>query len=138
MVEDEKGVREFLREVLESEGYTVLETSGGEEALKLCRDHAGTIHLMLTDVVMPRMSGRELAARAASLRPEMKTLFISGYTDDAIIHHGVLVPGVAFLEKPFTPEALARKVRAVLDEPQKMLERQSGQVDSLGWESVVV
>jgi CheY-like chemotaxis protein len=91
-------VRELLREVLEADGYSVLLTSGGEEALQLCRSYKKEIHLMLTDVVMPGMNGRELGESAAALRPEMKVLYMSGYTDEAIIHHGVLDAGVAFLE----------------------------------------
>ncbi len=96
-------------------GYVVLEARQGAEALEISNRHAGTIHLLVTDVVMPQMSGRELAQRLATLRPELKVLYMSGYTDDAIVRHGVLASGIAFLSKPFTPNALALKVREVLD-----------------------
>ncbi|MGD0205890.1 MAG: ATP-binding protein, partial [Dehalococcoidia bacterium] len=115
LVEDQSEVRSLVREVLEANGYTVLEARNGEDALLVAEQHKGPIHLLLTDVVMPGMGGRELAEHLASSHREMKVLYASGYTDDAIVHHGVLEPGMAFLQKPFTPEALARKVRAVLD-----------------------
>jgi CheY-like chemotaxis protein len=99
------------------DGYSVLKARDGEEALRVCEQHEGPIHLMVTDVVMPGMSGRRLAERLEPLRPEMKVLYISGYADNAIVRHGVLEPGLAFLQKPFTPSALARKVRQVLDGP---------------------
>jgi PAS domain S-box-containing protein len=114
LTEDEDGVRTFVGLALEAQGYTVLEARDGEGALALCRGHPGPIHLLITDVVMPRMSGRELADRAAALRPGLKVLFVSGYTDDAVVRHGLLTEGVAFLQKPFTPAVLARKVRQVL------------------------
>ncbi|MCA1634419.1 MAG: PAS domain S-box protein, partial [Acidobacteria bacterium] len=118
LVEDEEVLRKLAREILELNGYRVLAAADGGEALSLCERHEGPIHLMLTDVVMPQLSGREIAERAAALRPAMKVLYMSGYTDDSIIHHGVLDAGVAFLEKPFTPDAMARKVREVLDDLQ--------------------
>ena len=96
-------------------GYRVLEARHGAEALEISSRHTGPIHLMVTDVVMPQMSGRELAQRLLPLRPEMRVLYMSGYTDDAIVRHGVLGAGMAFLSKPFTPYALASKVREVLD-----------------------
>jgi len=114
LVEDEEGLRDLAREVLEGQGYTVLEARHPGEALLMSERHEGPIHLMLTDVVMPGMSGRALADRLVPTRPPMKVLYMSGYTDDAIVHHGVLEQGVAFVEKPFTP---ARKVREVLDTP---------------------
>jgi PAS domain S-box-containing protein len=116
LVEDSEGVRELARRVLRSLGYTLLETRDGQEALRLAADYPGAIHLLLTDVVLPGMSGKALAEELARSRPDLKTLFMSGYTDNAIAHHGVLEPGIAFLQKPFGPIELARKVRAVLDE----------------------
>ncbi|HWN08425.1 MAG TPA: ATP-binding protein [Pyrinomonadaceae bacterium] len=115
LVEDEAVVRDMAMEILVECGYSVLEAKDGAEALQLARQHAGEIHLMLTDVVMPRMSGRELAEQLALFRPEVKVLYMSGYTDDAIVHHGVLDEGTAFIGKPFTMEALAKKVRETLD-----------------------
>jgi DNA-binding NtrC family response regulator len=96
-------------------GYTVLEAEDVDDALRLCREHGGEIHLLLTDVVMPIMSGRELAERAADIRPELKVLYMSGYTDNVVVHHGVKAHEAQFLQKPFTPRLLARKVREVLD-----------------------
>jgi two-component system cell cycle sensor histidine kinase/response regulator CckA len=115
LVEDDEGARELARRVLSSLGYTLLETRDGQEALRLAADYPGSIHLLLTDVVMPGMSGKALAEQLARSRPGLKTLFMSGYTDNAIAHHGVLDPGIAFLQKPFSPGELARQVRAVLD-----------------------
>jgi PAS domain S-box-containing protein len=114
LVEDEELVREMAKEILQESGYQVLEASHGDEALLVACQHLGPIHLMLSDVVMPRMSGRELAERLTPLREEMKVLYMSGYTDDAIVHHGVLDEGTAFIEKPFTPQALTQKVREIL------------------------
>jgi CheY-like chemotaxis protein len=115
LVEDEEAVRDLARDVFTARGYTVLEARQGSEALRICERHAGPIHLMLTDVVMPEMSGRELADRLAVLRPGMKVLYMSGYTDNAVVHHGILDPGTIFLQKPFSPAVLAKKVREVLD-----------------------
>lgn len=115
LVEDEDGVRALVRHVLHKNGYNVIEARHGGEALLACERHAGKIDLLLTDVVLEQMSGRELAERLLQIRPEMKVLYVSGYADDAIVHHGVLTPGAAFLQKPFTTEALARKLRNVLD-----------------------
>jgi CheY-like chemotaxis protein len=117
VVEDDEAVRPLVRGVLLSHGYTVLEASRGEEALATCQQHAGPIHLLLTDVVMPGMNGSELAKRLASLYPEMKTLYMSGYADEGIVHHGVLNSGATFLQKPFTPDALVRKVHQALTGP---------------------
>jgi PAS domain S-box-containing protein len=114
LAEDAAGVRAVAREVLKRNGYSVMEASDGRAALDLAASHSGPIHLLVTDVIMPEMSGRQLADRLREGRPELKVLFVSGYTDDAIIRHGILEPGIAFLQKPFTPDALARKVREVL------------------------
>lgn len=117
VVEDEETIRSLVRGILEKHGYTVLEANGGVEGLAICQQHPHTIHLVLTDVVMPQMSGSELAGKLASLRPETKVLFMSGYTNKAIGQDGLLDRNTAFIEKPFTPQALARKVREVLDAP---------------------
>jgi len=116
VVDDEPMVREMLCESLREFGYRVLDAGEVGEALEVCRRHDGPIHLLLTDVVLPGMSGRELAERLAPERPEMKIVFMSGYTDDAIVRRGVLAAGVAFLQKPFTLVAMARKVRETLDD----------------------
>jgi two-component system cell cycle sensor histidine kinase/response regulator CckA len=116
-VEDEIEVRKLVAEILKGQGYTVIEASDGEEAVKVSRENAGKkIHLLLTDVVMPGMSGRELAVTLGLQHPTMKILYMSGYTDNAIVHHGVLEEGVNYIQKPFTLDALARKVREVLDQ----------------------
>ena len=115
VVEDEDGVRDLARDILEAKGYTVLWARDGAEALRICEQHSGPIHLMLTDVVMPEMTGRQLADRLAVLRPAIKVLYMSGYTDNAVVHHGVLDPGTVFLQKPFSAAVLARKVREILD-----------------------
>ncbi len=117
LVEDEESVRSLARRLLHALGYHVLEASSGPDALRLAAAHRGGIDLLLTDVVMPRMSGRELADRLAEARPGVKVLYMSGYTDDAVVRHGVLEEGVAFLQKPFPPAALATRVREVLDRP---------------------
>jgi CheY-like chemotaxis protein len=117
LVEDEEMVREMAKEILEESGYLVLEAKHGHEALLVAEQYRGHIHLMLSDVVMPQMSGRVLAEHFASLRKDMKVLYMSGYTDDAIVHHGVLDEGTAFIEKPFTPNALAHKVWEILNTP---------------------
>ena len=119
LVEDAERVRAVVREILEMQGYEVIEARHGADALKLSGLEPGPIHLMVTDVVMPEMSGRELAQRLGPLRPTMKVLYISGYTDDAIVRHGVLDAGMAFLSKPFTPDALTAKVREILDAPHR-------------------
>jgi two-component system cell cycle sensor histidine kinase/response regulator CckA len=110
LVEDEEAVRDAVRRVLERSGYTVLVMDNGEEALRLCQQCADPIDILVTDVVMPRMNGRELSERVTALRPEIRVLFMSGYTDDVISQHGVLAPGTEFIQKPFSPEALARRV----------------------------
>jgi len=115
LVEDDEQVRALTRTILERHGYHVLEAQGGGDALLLCEQYKTMIHLLLTDVVMRRINGRTLAMRLACLRPQMKVLYMSGYTDDAIIRHGMLNSDVAFLQKPFTPASLTRKLREVLD-----------------------
>ena len=118
LVEDEDVVRDMATEILRESGYHVLEAQHGHEALLLGKQYDGEIHLMLTDVVMPHMSGRELADQLSPLRRQMKVLYMSGYTDDAIVHHGVLEEGTAFIAKPFSMGALTRKVREILDAPE--------------------
>lgn len=115
VVEDEDVVRGLTREILEGAGYKVLEASGGAEALRLCEETDEPIHLLLTDVVMPETSGREVAEQLKLLRPNLSVLFMSGYTDAAIVHHGILDSTVEFIQKPFNPRALVEKVREVLD-----------------------
>jgi DNA-binding NtrC family response regulator len=115
VVEDEETIRSLVHGILETRGYTVLEANCGADGLSICQQHPQPIHLLLTDVVMPQMSGPELAGNLASLRPEIKVLFMSGYTNNAICHDGMLDRNLAFIEKPFTPQSLARKVREVLD-----------------------
>ncbi|MEA5447468.1 response regulator [Leptolyngbya sp. CCNP1308] len=115
VVEDEDAVRALEILILQRCGYRVLEAINGSDALHLVEQEPGPIHLLLSDVVMPHMGGRDLADQIALKRPDCKVLFLSGYTDDAVIHHGVSEAGVAFLQKPFTPAALAQKVRQVLD-----------------------
>ncbi|HEX8696051.1 MAG TPA: PAS domain S-box protein [Longimicrobium sp.] len=117
LAEDEETVRRLARRVLQRSGYTVLEAADGEEALRVAGAHRGPIHLLVTDVVMPRLGGRDLAARLLAARPGLRVLYVSGYTEEAVQRHGVLDPGIGFLEKPFTAEALAERVRRALDEP---------------------
>jgi CheY-like chemotaxis protein len=116
IVEDEPSVRHLARSVLEAQGYEVLSAPNGQDALHVAREHKGSpIRLVVTDVIMPLMGGKVMAEWLKTTYPGLKILFTSGYTDDAIAHHGVLETGVEFLSKPYTPVALARKVRAMLD-----------------------
>ena len=118
LVEDESDVRALAREVLERQGYTVLEASDGAQAVAVYEKEGARIDLILTDVVMPRMSGREMVDRVRATRPDMRVLYMSGYTGDAIVRHGVLDASMLLLGKPFTPVALIAKVREVLDRPK--------------------
>jgi CheY-like chemotaxis protein len=115
LVEDEEMVRDLMCDTLQNKGYTVLEASQGQTALSLAKLYEGQIDLLLTDVVMPQMSGRELAERLKALQPGLKILFMSGYTDDTVVRHGLLAAKVDFLPKPFLPSTLALKVREILD-----------------------
>ena len=115
LVEDEPAVRELFRKGLERRGYEVLAAVTPEEALEASRGYPGPIHLLLTDVVMPGMGGLELASRVVALRPEIRVLYMSGYTDEAVVRDGLVADDVDFLQKPFTLEELAAKIRSVLD-----------------------
>jgi PAS domain S-box-containing protein len=115
LVEDEEVVRGLTRKILMQAGYSVLDAKGGDEAIRLCQAHAGPIDLLLTDVVMPEISGKEVADRLLELRPSIRVLYMSGYTDEAIVQHGVLDANVKFIQKPFTWVGLTRKVREVLN-----------------------
>jgi two-component system cell cycle sensor histidine kinase/response regulator CckA len=117
LVEDQEQVRQVVRTILQRQGYEVLTACDVADALQIGREHARPIHLLLTDVVMPQMSGPELAKRVLAMRSETRVLCMSGYTDDSIVRHGVLAAEMPFLQKPITPDALARKVREVLDAP---------------------
>jgi DNA-binding NtrC family response regulator len=116
VAEDDDQVRDLAVAILQACGYVVLELEHANDAERVCQDHGEEIDLLLTDVVMREVSGPELARRVQKVRPEIKVLFMSGYTDSAIVHQGVLDPGIAFLPKPFTPSTLAGRVRQVLDD----------------------
>jgi CheY-like chemotaxis protein len=116
VVEDDEIVRKLTCQALRRYGYVVVEAANGGEALLACERHSGTIPLMITDVVMPQISGPELASRLRQLHPEIQVLYISGYTDDAVVRHGLLDAALSFLQKPFSPSALVHKVRDILDQ----------------------
>jgi two-component system, cell cycle sensor histidine kinase and response regulator CckA len=118
LVEDEELVRNLIKQILETCGYEVHETANGAEAVKLCEGTGYDFDLLITDVVMPEMGGRELVKWLSASLPSLRALYMSGYTDKAIVHHGILKEGTNFIQKPFTPEAFARKVRDVLDAPR--------------------
>ena len=125
IAEDEEGVRKVIVEMLSHQGYNVMVAEGGPDALAICDKYDGPLELLVTDVIMPKMSGRELADQLRRSRPDLKVLFVSGYTDTAIVHHGILEPGTLFLQKPFTPEQLSNKVREVLEGPEIPPQEQS-------------
>jgi two-component system, cell cycle sensor histidine kinase and response regulator CckA len=114
LVEDEEMVRKLASEILRDKGYQVLVGENGEEAIRICREHKGQIDVMLTDVVMPAMNGKRLAESVGPIQPNMRVIYMSGYTDEAIVHHGVLDQGTNFIEKPFTAETLTSRIREVL------------------------
>ena len=117
LVEDEAQVRNVASRILREHGYEVLEAQNGGEAMLLCEQHGPRLRLLLTDVIMPLLGGRQLAGRLGAAFPKLKVLYMSGYTDDAIIRHGVLDAGAAFVQKPLTPQELLSKVRELLDQP---------------------
>jgi two-component system, cell cycle sensor histidine kinase and response regulator CckA len=115
LVEDDEAIRVLLRQVLKETGYTVLDARDATEALRVANHHRGPIQLVVTDVILPQLSGPELAGRLTATRPNLRVIYISGYTDDEIVRRGVSTAKTAFLQKPFTPDALTRTVREVLD-----------------------
>jgi two-component system, cell cycle sensor histidine kinase and response regulator CckA len=119
LVEDEEPVRRLLAYILRHRGYKVLEAAGGDEALALFTQHGDSIHLLLTDMIMPKMNGRELCERLHAIRPGLKVVFMSGYTDDVLVRTGAMSPGMSFLQKPLRPDTLMAKVRAALDSPSE-------------------
>src|SRR5262249_40024636 len=119
LLEDEDGVLSLAREILEMSGYTVLLARASADAIDTASRHAGPIQLLLTDVVMPHMNGREVAGQLAGVRPDMQVLYMSGYTFDIMVHHGVVEGDTLLLQKPFTLESLTTKVREVLDAPRR-------------------
>ncbi|MEI9936561.1 MAG: ATP-binding protein [Pseudomonadota bacterium] len=119
LVEDQDEVRQVALQILRRYGYHVIEARNAGEALLICERHPRTIHLLLTDVIMPLMSGRQLAERLVQAVPDLKVLFMSGYTENTIVHHGILDSGIAYLQKPLVPDALLRRVREVLDTPKR-------------------
>jgi DNA-binding NtrC family response regulator len=120
LVEDEESVRGFIRTLLERSGYAVLDASNGHEAIDIVSARGSAIHLLVTDVVMPRMSGRELAENVRSISPGIRLLYVSGYTDDAVFRHGMTEGEINFIQKPFRSMDFLRKVREILDEHPKV------------------
>ncbi|MCJ7616428.1 MAG: response regulator, partial [Desulfobacterales bacterium] len=116
IVEDDDGLRKLAHDILLLHGYRVLDAENGEDALRVSQAYEGQIDLMITDVVMPKMGGREAAERLQPLYPKMKVIYMSGYTENALVQHGVLAPGQNFIQKPFSPEGLAGKVREMLSQ----------------------
>ena len=114
-MEDEEAVRQLARRTLQSQGYNVLEAGDGVAALKLCQRHLPSIDIVVTDVVMPHLSGVDLVQRLKAVRPHLKVLYMSGYTDSTVVRHGMEETEVNYLQKPFTPDVLRRKVRELLD-----------------------
>ena len=119
LVEDNGPVRDLGYTLLTQKGYTVLKAENGTDALKRLASHNGPVHLLLTDMIMPGMNGQELFGKAAQIRPGLKVLYLSGYSDDLIAHHGILDASTAFIQKPFTVHTLAAKVRAAIEPPEK-------------------
>ncbi len=117
LVEDEENLRRLARQSLENQGYNVIDAADGAAAIQISQAHQGPIHLLLTDVIMPGMNGRELANQISPTRPDMKVLYMSGYTENHIGHNGTLDEGITLLQKPFTLPALKAKVREMLDTP---------------------
>jgi CheY-like chemotaxis protein len=115
VVEDDQSVRQLVQLMLSGHGYDVLAAADGESAARLCAEHPGGVDLLLTDVVMPEVNGRVLAERLEAMFPSLRVLFMSGYSDEAVVRHGIIRPNTAFIEKPFSESGLARKVREVLD-----------------------
>jgi CheY-like chemotaxis protein len=125
VAEDDNALLKLTRRVLQSCGYTVLGAADGDEAIGIAQEHTGPIHLLVSDVVMPQMGGRQLGDRIITLKPGIKVLYFSGYTADTVVRHGIFEPEIAFLEKPFTASLLARKVRQVLDHSASLFKRSS-------------
>jgi CheY-like chemotaxis protein len=119
ITEDDEHVRHLSHDILKRQGYTILLAKSGTEALKLLREYLQPVHLLLTDVVMPEMNGKELYSQATIIKPTLKVVYMSGYTGNVIVHHGVLEKGVPFIQKPFSADTLSSKVRKILDETSK-------------------
>src|SRR5262245_5901660 len=119
IVENESAIRNLLQVALKRNGYTVLAAESGREALEVVRNHAGAIHLLITDVVMPDMDGPELVRQLSTIRPDTRTLFVSGYMDDTLGERGILATNANFIQKPFSPRTIAQRVREILDGVQR-------------------